>query len=294
MGDLEQFEPGFRRILIALRPYLKDVVLIGGWVPFLYRKYGGFREWRSRISRTAELDVLVIPPLPAGERPSLAKILTDAGFQPADKSGAAALWEADPRLGEVIEFLVPHEGTAKQVGRVRSVSGQAGVGGISLPALDLLHQYSVTMDVPVAGEGGAIATLRIRVPSLGAYLTGKAATFFKRQQTPLATGRVGPEQKRAKDLLYIRDLMAAGPEVESRIKGDLAELRKTTKGRNWLSYAATQLGLLLGGSDDTLLKEAAAMLAERDGLSPDAASADLKGHLTDALYTLRPPKQRGR
>jgi hypothetical protein len=25
-----------RRVLMPLRPYLEDVVLIGGWVPFLY------------------------------------------------------------------------------------------------------------------------------------------------------------------------------------------------------------------------------------------------------------------
>lgn len=294
MDDLEQFEPAFQRILVQLRPYLDDVVLIGGWVPFLYRRYGGFKEWRSRTSRTAELDVLLIPPLPAGDRPPLAKVLTDARLHPADQSAAAAVWEGDPHLGEVIEFLVPHEGTARQVGRVRSVDGQAGIGGISLPDVDLLHQHSVTLNVPVIGVDEAITTLRVRVPRLGAYLTGKAATFFKRQQMPTATGAARAEQKRAKDLLYIRDLMAAGPEVESRIRSDLAELRKTTRGRNWVSYGATQLGLLLGGSNDILLEEAAAMLAERDGLSPERAKADLRGHLTDARETLRPPKQRRR
>lgn len=87
--------------------------------------------------------------------------------------------------------------------------------------------------------------------------------------------------------------MAAGPEVEARVTSDLTELRKTKRGRDWVDYAGGQLRLLLGGSDDTLLEEAAAMLAERDGLGPDRAKADLRGHLTDALEMLRPPR-RGR
>lgn len=285
MKDPEQFEPAFRQIIIALRPYLEDVVLIGGWVPFLYRKYGGFMDWRSRISRTGELDVLVIPPLATGQRPTLQEVLTNAGFRPVEQTGGA-VWQAEPERGEVIEFLVPHEGTARQVGRVTSVSGQPGIGGIALPDLDLLSRYALELELPIAARGGTLTSIRIRVPTLGAYLTAKAATFFQRRQTPLGSSEDDSEDKRAKDLLYIRDLMAAGPDVTSRITSDLAELRKSKEGQSWVRYAANQLALLLRGRDQTLPDEAAAMLAERDSRSVETARADLTGHLTDAREML--------
>lgn len=41
-------------VLAALRPYLPDIVLIGGWVPELYRRYGGL-SWEGRLSRTMVL-----------------------------------------------------------------------------------------------------------------------------------------------------------------------------------------------------------------------------------------------
>lgn len=40
-------ERPLRTILWELRPYLEDLVVVGGWVPYLYRHYGGFSDWRS-------------------------------------------------------------------------------------------------------------------------------------------------------------------------------------------------------------------------------------------------------
>lgn len=50
-------------VLWSLRSYLPELVLIGGWVPRLYRAHGGFTEWRSGLSGTMEVDVLVSPPI---------------------------------------------------------------------------------------------------------------------------------------------------------------------------------------------------------------------------------------
>jgi hypothetical protein len=58
-ADLEQM---LRSILGELRPYQSDIVLIGGWVPYLYRHYGGFKPWRVPATLTFELDLLVPAP----------------------------------------------------------------------------------------------------------------------------------------------------------------------------------------------------------------------------------------
>ena len=60
--DLSSYERAFQRIVFELRPYLDEIVIIGGWVPYLYKRYGGFESWQSETSLTAEVDVLVDRP----------------------------------------------------------------------------------------------------------------------------------------------------------------------------------------------------------------------------------------
>jgi hypothetical protein len=31
--------------------YPSVIVIIGGWVPYLYKRYGGFESWQSETSR---------------------------------------------------------------------------------------------------------------------------------------------------------------------------------------------------------------------------------------------------
>lgn len=100
--DLERV---LRAILIELCPYADDIILIGGWVPYLYRHYGGFRAWSGADTLTFELDVLVPRPVAPGGRLALAQLLREAGFQPQPDHGLAAVWVRDVSTGEKIEFL---------------------------------------------------------------------------------------------------------------------------------------------------------------------------------------------
>ena len=36
--DLSRYEQAFQRIVFELRPYLDEIVIIGGWVPYLYKR----------------------------------------------------------------------------------------------------------------------------------------------------------------------------------------------------------------------------------------------------------------
>src|SRR5829696_4124730 len=100
MPNQSQFEQGLRRILWTLRDYAPDLMVIGGWVPHLYRQYGGFKDWTSELSGTGEVDVLVPPALPTGARPPISRLLGEAGFIPTSENPAAAIWAKDPIVGE--------------------------------------------------------------------------------------------------------------------------------------------------------------------------------------------------
>lgn len=115
--DLTKYERAFQRIVLELRPYLDEIVIVGGWVPYLYKRYGGFESWQAETSLTAEVDVLVDRPLPTRSRRPLADLLREAEFHAADEGGLA-VWEGRVELGEKIEFLIQHEGSARQAGRV--------------------------------------------------------------------------------------------------------------------------------------------------------------------------------
>jgi hypothetical protein len=91
-ADLEKT---LRSVLRDLEPYRSDLVLIGGWVPYLYRHYGGFASWGGTDTLTFELDVLVKRPLPAGDRPTLSAVLREAGFTSVGAANPAAIWVRD-------------------------------------------------------------------------------------------------------------------------------------------------------------------------------------------------------
>jgi hypothetical protein len=115
-------------------------------------------------------------------------------------------------------------------------------------------------------------------------------TFPKR--TPLALGAVAggsvvrSNPKKAKDLLYLRDLMRGGPDVVAAIERDVvAILERDPSAQHLIDLAANELDAVTrfrGGSSETLLNEVGAMLVEREPtMNREGATADVVGHLTD-------------
>ncbi len=280
-----RYESALRRIVLELRPYLDEIVIIGGWVPYLYKRHGGFSSWNANTSLTAEVDVLVGRPLPPGDRPSIPELLRAADFRPSETEGGPAVWEGDGQAGEKIEFLLPHEGTSIQEGTVVPVTAQAGMAAIPLGGLEFMRRFKQKLAIPLGSERGE-QYIEIWVPALGAYAVNKASTFSARPEHP-----GGGNPKRAKDLLYHRDLMAAGPEVVSRIESDLAEMiraRDTQRSAHEkIRYARNTLDLALTGALQRILPDVATMLVERElAFTADSALADIRGHLTDLVEVL--------
>lgn len=66
-------------ILRALEGYREDVVLVGGWVPYLHLRYGRASEANGRTSLTTEADLALSSRLaPEGRRP-LHEMLREEG-----------------------------------------------------------------------------------------------------------------------------------------------------------------------------------------------------------------------
>ncbi len=159
------------------------------------------------------------------------------------------------------------------------------MGAISLAGLEFMQHFKRKLAIPIVTAGEA-SSLEIWVPMLGAYVVNKAATFARRQ-----AHRGGGDPKRAKDLLYLRDLMAAGAEIVGQIEADLKEIvrdkrrRKTAEAQ--IRYARNTLRLALAGELQRELPDVAQMLREREPSFADAAAlADIRGYLTDLIEIL--------
>jgi len=276
-GDFgEQGEEGLRHALWSLRRFLPELVLIGGWVPYIYRRYGGFSEWGSGLSGTTELDLLVAPQEHADDKHTIADVLRQAGF---GSRAEDAVWESfDPAAR--IEFMTIHRGTATEVGRVVPLD-HAGVGAIALRDLTLLGEFTTTLQLPVGHVEGAPQSVDIRVPTLGAYALNKALTFPYRPAEPWE----GASPRSAKDVLYLRDLLAAGDEVVERISSDIVAVRSGGYEMD-VERARSNVYLLLHGELRRHIAPAAEILREREGTGQSQAESDVAGHLTDFFELL--------
>ena len=274
-------ESGLVVVLRALRPYLPQLVLIGGWVPCLYKRYGGIGEWTGHLSLTVEADVLVPRELPAESRPSIADALRGAGFHP-EEGRFDVVWAGDPLRGERVEFLVPHSGTQRDISRATSIRGQAGVAAWALDRLTILQKNTSTIVVPT-GMPEPDAQLFVRVPQLTAYLIQKAATFVNRLAVP-DSGR----QKAAKDLLYIRDVLSAGDPVVAHVRAEIVELARADRDVGRLARKGAQnLEGVVRGAMRSLIADAAAMRQEREPANSRlATTAEMEGRLRDAIQLL--------
>lgn len=223
-----------QRILGILRPYLPDVVLIGGWVPLLHQRFGRTPGWTGRLSLTSEADVLVPKDLLPGSRPTVVDMLRRSGFEPVSAAAqAAAEWRGNVVAGEAIEFLVPHDGHFRTLNQVIPIGGQKGMGAMALSSLEILWQDTEVLRVPARGPVGEEIEVEVRVPRLGAYVLNKAATFMLRRPVvdpsdPTGGARSNP--RRAKELVYLRDC-AAGHGVltivEEQLRRAVAEPPQT-------------------------------------------------------------------
>lgn len=268
-------ERRLHQVLWSLRDYLTDLVVVGGWVPQLYRRYGGLASWQADLSGTVEVDVMVPGRVPPEGRPAISGVLRREGFAPVDPGPSHAIWESEAP-GHRVEFLVHHTGPALAIGSVQSVEEQEPLGAIRLPGLELLARFTRVLEIRVAHHGQG-SLLSVTVPTLGAFAVSRGAIFHRR-----ADGDRG-----GKDLAYIHDVLAAGDDVVGMVMDDVRRIVQGSRpARDYVQYAATQVSLAVK-RDQPVVTRAARLLAERSGAQEDAARRTLIGYLTDYVELLR-------
>ena len=164
-------------VLEAVKPYLSDIVLVGGWVPIVYQQCTSMLP--TKMVRTADVDFACLPPLNVKEE-TMDNLLTRAGFR-RELFGTeqVPLCRYIKRQLE-IEFLTPLRGD----GSVFRIKLQKDLIAEPLRYLDILLGH--TREVKVEDHV-------VRVPWLSAFLFQKGLSFPQRVSA----------LKKDKDLYYI-------------------------------------------------------------------------------------------
>ena len=201
--------------LKALEPYLDDVVIAGGWAPYLYAAH----EQPSAEAvglKTRDLDLAVPREIPEREK-TIDQLLGEADFT------------CEPRsLGTppVTHYVATHEGDEVEIEFITTARGadpgvrtvQSGLTAQELRYVDLLleHQWALPLDDLSSGELEG----RVWVPTPAAFILQKALAHKKRTD-PL---------KKEKDLYYIFYVMDGFRAWHSWIREELKTLATVRPG----------------------------------------------------------------
>ena len=192
----EQVHEALMRALMLLKDYLPDIVISGGWVPYLYHRYVVANPPAEPI-RTHDLDLVVPEQLPPKGRRPLDRILLEAGFTPtlaSDASPPVCKYAYEKEGLEIeIEFLTKLKGSEEVVTK----TVQKGLVAQALRYIEILRENTFPISIVDQLADGTKVRLTVNLPKPAAYIFQKGLIFLKRKE----------RAKKAKDLYYIYDLL---------------------------------------------------------------------------------------
>ena len=246
----------FSQLVVALEPWLDQVVIIGGWANQLYRRHPAALELNYPPLMTLDTDIAVPLKLPVRGTDIRARLLTH-GFKEEflgdDLPPAAHYHLGDEASGFYVEFLSPLiGGEYDRKGRRKATAELAGIVSQRLRYVDLLLHHPWSIDFK---SSGFAAVIQIANP-----------VTFVAQKVLIHEGR--ERDDRAKDILYIHDTL----EVFGARLQELRELWRRIvvpqlRARN-ASIVSNASQVLFGDLSDDIRR--AARISDQRTLSPES------------------------
>lgn len=188
-------EDSFGVLVSALEPWLRHVVIIGGWAHRLYRRHPGAQHVDYPPLTTIDADVALPANLVDHEQGIRVRLL-ESGFTEEflgdDHPPATHYHLGKESSGFYAEFLTPLVGSEYSRKGKRKVTLEiSGVVSQQLRHIEILLQHPWTIDLLFNG----IST-KINIANPVAFIAQKVLIHAKRER-----------EDRAKDILYIHDTL---------------------------------------------------------------------------------------
>ena len=234
----------FADLVRTLEPYLGEVVFIGGWVQALYVLEADGDG--ARVVRTADIDVTLADTLHSRDRPPLLGLLKKGGFHvtpfPDDRGFEISKDSVD------VDLLTEGPGDGDPV----DIEGQPGLRAFGYPNQALLRTNTREIIVGAEVHESLSPPQKILVPTLPAYVLVKL----------LSSSRRAALSKRAKDLVYVYELMARAPLAAAIIDG----MPALTGGYSAEARSAKEW-LVTALEDPSVISEGARQIVEGSGFA---------------------------
>ncbi len=187
----ERFMSGLYKTLIILSDYLPEIVVGGGWAPFLYDRYL-FRNRQHEPVFTRDIDFMVKPTIPLIGQKTVDQLLVEAGLRAKFKSREnppVIHYEGTIEGSDVeIEFLTDQTGSKPDA----VLEVQEGLHAEALRYVSLLVEniLALTIDDTDLMNAPAPLAVTVKVPTPAAYIFQKGLIFKRRRDQPVLTHQV--------------------------------------------------------------------------------------------------------
>lgn len=209
------------RTIDVLAPYLDEIVIVGGWVPFLYKTYGQMPSPHPLL-RTMDIDVVVPRHVEEHGRPTIDEMLSRAGYKARIYGSDVSVVKYELTFPATeIEFLTPEIGKSGKA----VLAVQRGLWAQALRYLEILLENTERIKISDTIEGADI-DLVVTVPSPSAFIFQKGLT--------LSPGSRRPAAKIDKDLYYIFGFVDSPKQLGDSIPVEINSLRSRYHTR-WFS-----------------------------------------------------------
>jgi hypothetical protein len=220
------FDSFFAEAVTTLKPYLGDLVCIGGCANALYRYHERASSIPFPYLGTKDLDWASPQELLQGERKRVAVLMAEAEFKEeklgASEKAVVKYLPQDGSLAADIEFLCPQSGLpgGRNKGSTSpSYSVQPGLMAQPLRYLELLQHRTWEIELVRIPEFVALGGLRVKVPNPAAYVVQKVLIRDQRRSA----------QSAAKDCYYLYEVSVIFRDALDAITEESAALRETFK-----------------------------------------------------------------
>jgi hypothetical protein len=194
------FDGFFADAVTVLRPYLDDIVCIGGCANALYRYHDLASGVMWGYLGTMDIDIAVPQPLPLHKRPPVASLMNDIGFKEltcGNAEDAVIKYGPEDKDSAVdLEFLCDLSGLSKEDQQRAAVPVQEGLHAQPLRYLGMSLHNTWCVHLGRAPEFEGMRGVQVRVPNPAAYVVSKVLIR-------------GEQRKRAsmdKDCFYIYEV----------------------------------------------------------------------------------------